>query len=118
MSDEDRPITQEELRRKYSDEDAYFKKLDEERAEAARQRAKARRLRCRREGMPDDGCRLEHVQLWGIEVDRCPHCNGLWLDAHEVEELSRKLELAGKQPEKAPGILEAFRDSFFGRHLK
>lgn len=36
---------------------------------------------------PRDGDELRTEDLHGIEVDRCHKCHGLWLDAHELDEL-------------------------------
>lgn len=36
---------------------------------------------------PRDGTALVAERVQGIEVDRCPACRGLWLDAHELGEL-------------------------------
>ena len=30
---------------------------------------------------------LEQLELEGIEVDKCPGCNGVWLDEYELEDL-------------------------------
>lgn len=34
---------------------------------------------------PVDGSRLEKQQSNGIIIDRCPECEGIWLDAGELE---------------------------------
>ena len=36
---------------------------------------------------PRDGAELTTEQHRGIEVDRCPSCNGLWLDSDELDAL-------------------------------
>jgi Zn-finger nucleic acid-binding protein len=36
---------------------------------------------------PRDGSALVAEHHAGIEVDRCPQCNGRWLDHHELNEL-------------------------------
>ena len=36
---------------------------------------------------PRDGAELAVEHTHGIEVDRCPTCNGRWLDFHELEQL-------------------------------
>ncbi len=36
---------------------------------------------------PRDGTELIVEHRHGIEVDRCPSCNGRWLDHHELDEL-------------------------------
>ena len=89
MQDEHK-ISQDELKREFSKEDLYFRQLDEERLAAAKQRGQVRKMICRRAGSPDDGCELEIVDIDGVQVDRCPVCDGIWLDAHELEDLRRR----------------------------
>ncbi len=36
---------------------------------------------------PVDGAELRHAKLRGLEVDRCPECDGEFLDHHELGEL-------------------------------
>lgn len=36
---------------------------------------------------PKCGSDLHTVQLKGLDVDRCPNCNGTWFDAGEMEQL-------------------------------
>lgn len=36
---------------------------------------------------PRDGSELVVEHYSGIEVDRCPSCNGRWLDHHELDQL-------------------------------
>ena len=36
---------------------------------------------------PRDGTELIEEHVHGIEVDHCPHCNGRWLDHHELDQL-------------------------------
>ncbi len=47
---------------------------------------------------------IEHHQ--GIEVDRCPECNGRWLDYHELEQLEAK---AAPDPDTRKGMIEYAR---------
>ena len=39
---------------------------------------------------PKCGTDLKTVDYHGVEVDRCPDCNGVWFDAGEVESLVEK----------------------------
>lgn len=100
MSDE-HVISQDELKREFTNEDEYFRKLDEERIAAGKRRNLTRKFLCRREGRPEDGCELETVQLHGMDVERCSTCGGVWLDAHEVEALQRS-------DKKQPGLIQRF----------
>jgi len=36
---------------------------------------------------PRDGTDLEKVTFSGIELDKCHHCDGIWLDYGEIEQL-------------------------------
>ncbi len=69
------------------------RKLEEERtkavAAAERQRLKELHyMRC-----PKCGMELHEVEYRGVKIDKCFQCEGLWLDAGEMETLS-KLEAA------------------------
>lgn len=96
----DHQVSQDELKREFTNEDKYFRELDEKRMAAAKQRDQVRKMVCRREGMPESGCQLEAVEIDGVHVDRCPTCQGVWLDAHELEDLRRA--------NKKPGLLDSF----------
>jgi uncharacterized protein len=37
---------------------------------------------------PKCGMDLSTIELHGIQVDRCPNCNGTWFDAGEIEQLA------------------------------
>jgi Zn-finger nucleic acid-binding protein len=37
---------------------------------------------------PRDGAPLQSVKLLGMELDKCHHCDGLWLDRGEIERLA------------------------------
>jgi len=104
MSDEQHRVSQDELKREVSQEDEYFRKLEAERLAAVQRRTLSRKMLCRREGRPEDGCELVTVQLQGMELERCTTCGGTWLDAHELEELRRHSE------KKQPGFFEKFAE--------
>jgi hypothetical protein len=38
---------------------------------------------------PKDGTDLHTIELHGVKIDQCPLCNGIWLDAGELEQLTR-----------------------------
>ena len=70
-------------------EDEYFVKMDAElmkqrRAQLDAERAKQERashyMRC-----PKCGGNLAERDLGGVKVDRCTDCNGVWLDAGELD---------------------------------
>lgn len=64
------------------------KKEDEERqlklAEAERQRLKELHYMC----CPKCGMHLIEIDYKGITVDKCSECEGIWLDAGELETVS------------------------------
>lgn len=53
---------------------------------------------------PKCGHELLTISLHGVEVDRCASCNGLWLDAGELEQV---MEREGDSPLKK--ILDIFK---------
>jgi hypothetical protein len=73
-------------------EDEYFERRDrellakargqegDEQEETLRQIA---RMRC-----PKDGRALDSIRLHGVNVERCPQCNGMWLDRGELEAIA------------------------------
>jgi uncharacterized protein len=81
-------------------EDEYFVKQDAEllrkqraQAEAALRDAerKSHYMKC-----PKDGYDLASSVYHGVQIETCPHCSGMWLDAGEVEAVSH---------EERPGLL-------------
>jgi ribosomal protein L37AE/L43A len=85
--------------RKKSLEEEYFRRKDQEaleklRAERAAQeeaeQARAATLRCPK----CDGALVE-VTHDGIQIDQCDKCDGVWLDAGELERLTKHEESAG-----------------------
>ncbi|QDU57870.1 TFIIB-type zinc ribbon-containing protein [Aeoliella mucimassa] len=47
---------------------------------------------------PRDGAELATVQVDGIELDKCHHCDGIWFDAGELDKV-RKLERSAIEQE-------------------
>jgi len=75
-------------------EDEYFAKRDAERlkaqkaalkAELEAEERKSHYMKC-----PKDGYDLEAQTHQGVQVDVCGHCDGIWLDAGELEQLARQ----------------------------
>lgn len=95
-SPEDDYFAREEIEKLYrlAKETAANRKVEE--AEALR---KAHFMKC-----PKCGNDLSTVHFRDVEIDRCFHCNGNWLDAGELE------KLAGA--EEKHGILSAIFKSF------
>ena len=70
-------------------EEEYFTKLERERLERKRQEMqklnqdterKSHHMRC-----PKCGGHLKTEDFHKIQIDRCPDCHGVWLDAGEIE---------------------------------
>jgi uncharacterized protein len=85
--------------RKKSLEEEYFRRKEQEALEKLRaqreteekaSQAEAARLKCPK----CDGALIE-VAHEGIQIDQCDKCNGVWLDAGELERLTNKEESAG-----------------------
>ena len=57
-------------------------KMDAAAAEAER---KSHYLKC-----PKDGHDLVSSEYHGVQIETCPHCGGMWLDAGELEVVSKE----------------------------
>ncbi len=92
-------------------EDEYFVKQDAEllkqmRAKLDAERAKAQtaqRMKC-----PRDGAELHEKQYHHAVVDVCPTCNGMWLDAGEVEIIGKSF----KEEASAHSVFSDLRNLF------
>lgn len=92
------PLPQDAFRsRPVSDEDKYYAQREQEILEDL-QTARAARIKAERHCPCSEcgGAVLERTQLDKVEVDKCPKCNGMWLDAGEMELLSQRS--AGSTP--------------------
>ena len=74
-------------------EDEYFARQNaellrkqREAADASAQEAERRThyMKC-----PKDGHDLATADHHGVQIDRCPHCGGIWLDPGELEAIAR-----------------------------
>jgi Zn-finger nucleic acid-binding protein len=75
-------------------EDEYFAREDAELLRKQRERAQAAALEEERKShimkCPKDGYDLTSSVLHGVQVETCPHCGGMWLDAGELETVSHE----------------------------
>ena len=79
-------------------ENDYFRRKEQEALTRLRERSLAQpggetaavALRC-----PRDGGEMVAVMMDEVQVDRCPTCGGLWLDAGELEQLTDRDEGQG-----------------------
>jgi hypothetical protein len=74
-------------------EEEYFAtqevELQKRRRERAAKEAEQKRRLSHYMKCPKCGADLVVEDFRAIEVDRCPECNGVWLDAGEIEALTR-----------------------------
>ena len=89
-------------------EDEYFVKQDAELLRKQRAQADAAVVDAERKShymkCPKDGYDLASSLYHGVQIETCPHCGGMWLDAGEVEAVSH---------EERPGLLtRVLNDAF------
>ena len=81
-------------------EDEYFVKQDAELLRKQRAQADAAAIEAERRThfmkCPKDGYDLASSVYHAVQIEICPHCGGMWLDAGEVEAVSH---------EERPGLL-------------
>jgi len=81
-------------------EDEYFVKQEAELIRKQRAQAEASALDAERKThfmkCPKDGYDLASSSYHGVQIETCPHCGGMWLDAGELESVSH---------EDRPGLL-------------
>jgi Zn-finger nucleic acid-binding protein len=99
-------------------EDEYFVKQDAEllkqmRAKLDAERAKAERtqgqMKC-----PRDGADLQEKQYHHAVVDVCPKCNGMWLDAGEVDIIGKSF----REEASAHSVFSDLRNLFHKSSVK
>ena len=39
---------------------------------------------------PKDGYDLSSTQFHGVQIETCPHCGGVWLDAGELDQIAHE----------------------------
>jgi hypothetical protein len=70
-------------------EDEYFAQQNLELLRKQRSLAEAAALESERKShymkCPKDGYDLTSSQYHGVQIETCPHCGGMWLDAGELE---------------------------------
>jgi hypothetical protein len=75
-------------------EDEYFVKQDAEllRRRRAAEEAAAREAERQSHYMkcPKDGYDLTSSAYHGVQIETCPHCGGMWLDAGEIEAVAHE----------------------------
>ena len=75
-------------------EDEYFAREDAELLREQRERAHAASLEAERKShfmkCPKDGYDLNTGEYHGVQIETCPHCGGMWLDAGELNAVSHE----------------------------
>ena len=70
-------------------EDEYFVKQDAELIKRQRELAEAAAIERERKThymkCPKDGFDLASSEHHGVQIETCPHCGGIWLDAGEID---------------------------------
>ncbi len=74
-------------------EDEYFAQQNAELLRKQREKADAAALEAERKShymkCPKDGYDLSSSQFHGVQIETCPHCGGMWLDAGELEAVAQ-----------------------------
>ena len=69
-------------------EEEYFAREDAELLRKQRERAHAAAVEAERKThymkCPKDGYDLASTEYHGVQIETCPHCGGIWLDADEI----------------------------------
>jgi uncharacterized protein len=75
-------------------EDEYFAREDAELLRKQRERAHASAVEAERKShfmkCPKDGYDLTTSEYHGVQIETCPHCGGMWLDAGELEAVAHE----------------------------
>mgnify|MGYP002278755991 CR=1 FL=1 len=64
-----------------------MKKLDEEKQKALAEKEKEELQKLHFMRCPKCGMSLIEIDYKHLKIDRCSHCDGIWLDAGELEEI-------------------------------
>ncbi|HET6797372.1 MAG TPA: zf-TFIIB domain-containing protein [Gemmatimonadales bacterium] len=75
-------------------EDEYFAREDAELLRRQRERAQAASVEAERKShymkCPKDGYDLASTEYHTVQVETCPHCGGMWLDAGELQAVAHE----------------------------
>ena len=92
---------------KRTKEEEYFERHNREKLEKLKGKKTPQKRIC-----PVDGTSLECLTVNRIEIDRCPTCHGVWLDAGELEHMIKASKEASKG---SPNWLTKFYKDIFGK---
>jgi Zn-finger nucleic acid-binding protein len=75
-------------------EDEYFAREDAELMRKQRERAHSAAVEAERKThymkCPKDGYDLTSSEYHGVQIETCPHCGGMWLDAGELDAVAHE----------------------------
>jgi Zn-finger nucleic acid-binding protein len=75
-------------------EDEYFAREDAELLRKQRERVHSAAVEAERKShfmkCPKDGFDLASRDYHGVQIEACPHCGGMWLDAGEIEAVAHE----------------------------
>jgi Zn-finger nucleic acid-binding protein len=75
-------------------EDEYFAQQNAELLRKQREKNEAAALETERKShymkCPKDGYDLNSGEFHGVQIESCPHCGGMWLDAGELDVISQE----------------------------
>jgi Zn-finger nucleic acid-binding protein len=75
-------------------EDEYFAREDADLLRKQRERAHAVEVESERKThymkCPKDGYDLSSTEYHGVQIENCPHCGGMWLDAGEIDAVAHE----------------------------
>jgi Zn-finger nucleic acid-binding protein len=79
---------------KSRNEEEYFVREAAELLRKERERARSAALEAERKThymkCPKDGYDLITQEFHGVEIETCPHCGGMWVDASDIEAVSHE----------------------------
>src|SRR5882724_12714779 len=92
MADEKDRLGDKLRQKEKAEEDRFFAERDKALLEKIRreQTAAAAKLAPREPLCPKDGSRLTTIEHHGVMVEQCPTCQGMWLDAGELEKIAAR----------------------------
>ncbi|HYY41603.1 MAG TPA: zf-TFIIB domain-containing protein [Pyrinomonadaceae bacterium] len=73
-------------------EEEYFRRKEQETIEKMREQMAAEAEAAAAPKCPRCATVLTEIEHEGVKVERCPNCHGVWLDAGELEQLTRREE--------------------------
>jgi Zn-finger nucleic acid-binding protein len=95
-------------------EDEYFAQQNAELLRKQREKTEAAALEAERKShymkCPKDGHDLATGEYHGVQIETCPHCGGMWLDAGELEVVAHE-ERPALMTRVLSEALSAFRGS-------